>query len=137
MRVALLALLLCACDTRRSVEPAVRFAVEQLDEHREQADKALARKADPTVPCAAVTQALEELRSAPDWAQDSARRAQVSCKTALFAFANERAATIGRLRRNPTAECVDLDRAVHLLQGLVPADPEAVGLERRRKALCP
>ena len=76
MRWLVVIVLLGACDTRRSEEPAIRFAVEQLDEHREEADKALAAKADPTVPCVAVKQALEELAVAPQWAQDSARVAR-------------------------------------------------------------
>jgi hypothetical protein len=130
----------CGCETIVAEEPRVRWALERIDVDVE----AARRDADPTYHCAAIRQALAELKDNRKHHAVVARRdAQKVCRAALLAFAGKRTAAAVRPRRGvpPVAECVDLDRALALLADLPPekpgpSDTEVAELDRRRKTLC-
>jgi hypothetical protein len=128
------ALVTVACDTRVGEEPAVRFTIERLA-----ADMAaVARDEDPTVPCAAIRQALVELAgNRRGHVVEVTTSARARCRAALLAFTEERTATIARPRARRVEGCVDVDRALALLADLAPGDATALELDRRRKPLCP
>ncbi len=140
VRAAVLLLVLGggACDTRKAMDPAVSFTLERVE-----ADVAeLVDGKDPTLPCAAIRRALEELAGERSAAvRDVLEPARTRCRDALLALAEELVARGGGRARAPVRpmvrECVDLDRALVLLEAIEPGSEPVLALRRRHQTLCP
>lgn len=132
-------LALAACDTRQSMEPRLRFELTRSEAHIDEAQRISAANGDPTFPCTAVRQTIAGLADERvQTVNATVERGRKVCRDVTVKFA---AALVARLEaKDPTRmarDCVDLSRAIALVNALGRDDPQVVEIEKKRKILCP